>query len=472
MNKKLGIFLSVLLLLSVFASACSNNSKDTGSTGNSKNSNTAKTSSEEDVTLKMWTWKVAYVPGLEAAAKLFEEETGVKIEIETFTPDDTYRQKFLAAANTGNLPDIIHWWAGTNDSIETSVAELSGQYKDDTLSKFFTPAMSPIKITQEQVDTWQADDNATVVRKSLKAGEFYGLPLDIGGFFTFYGNKKLITDAGLEPVAPKTWEEFVKMMETIKKKTDVPGLVFGAKLPDLWENWAGSALSIMYNGPQGYIDLLERNAKMTEPKNLKVVNALGTLVEKDLLMPGILATDIDGGDQAFAAGKAAFNLGGSFTMSTLLAMGMNPDDFIAFPIPPLEGSQINEWATDPFTLTMMSVNDKSAHKDLGLQFIEFITTNPEASIAFANGAYTVPALILDGRSDELTPNLKAIADSFASEAGAYSEADPFIRAHRGDNKEWEIYFSSLQSMMEKKMTAQQVAQSFDDAMEDLKASGN
>jgi multiple sugar transport system substrate-binding protein len=462
--------LAVVLVFALIVSACGKGGQEAD--GSAASSGSGSAAPKQNVTLKLWTWKVAYTPGFEAAAKLFEQKTGAKIEIETFTPDDTYRQKFQAAANANNLPDIVNWWAGAGQSIENSLVELSGVVGQDVLSKYYSTAMDPIKVTQQQVDQWQSDKDATTVQKSLKAGEFYGLPLDIGGFFTFYGNKKLIEQAGLKAEAPKTWEDFVSMMETIKEKTGVPGLVFGGKLPDLWENWAGSALSIMYNGPQGYIDLLERKASMSDPNNLKVVNALGTLAQKDLLMPGILSTDIDGADQAFASGKAAFDLGGSFTMSTLLAMGMSADDFIAFPVPPLEGSKIDHWSTDPFTLTMMSVNKNSKNRDLALQFIQFLTTDPDAVVAFANGAYTVPALNLGDKAQELSPNLKAIVNSFSTEPGPYSQASPAINAYRGKNKEWEVYFQSAQAMMEKKMTAEQAAKSFDDTMKKMQASGN
>ncbi|OXL86105.1 hypothetical protein BCV73_25755 [Paenibacillus sp. SSG-1] len=461
MKRKATLMVTMLSVLCLFVSACSGGQKQEGGS-----------SAEGSKHLTMWTWKVAYTPGIEAAAKLYEEKTGVKVDVETFTPDDTYRQKFQAAANSKNLPDVVNWWATAGDSIEGSVLELSGEVGDDVLSKYYGTAMDPIKVTQSQVDSWQKDKNATTVQKSLKAGQFYGLPLDIGGFFTFYGNKQLIEKAGLTAEAPKTWEEFVTMMETIKSKTGTPGLVFGAKTSDLWENWAGSALAIMYGGPQSYIDLLERKAKMSDPEHLPVVQAVKTLADKDLLMPGILSTDIDGADQAFAAGKAAFDLGGSFTMSTLLAMGMKPEDIVTFPVPPIDGSKITSWTTDPFTLTMLSVNKDSKNKDAALDFIKYMTTDPDAAVAFANAAYTVPALNLGDRAKDLDPNLKAIVDSFATEPGPYSEAQPAISAYRGKNKEWEVYAQSIQSMIEKKMTAEQAAKKFDDTMKSLQASGN
>lgn len=453
------VLTAIILVFTLFVSACSSGGK------NSPNSN------GDAKTLTLWTWKVAYVPGFEAAAKLFEEKTGIKVVIETFTPDDTYRQKIQAAANSKTLPDVIHYWATNGDSLETSIMELSNEIGDDVLNQYFGPAMDPIRVSQKQVENWATNKDATNVQKGLKEGEFYGLPLDIGGFFTFYGNKKLIEQAGLKAEAPETWEQFVAMVETVQRETDVPGLVFGAKLEDLWENWAGSALQIMLNGPEGYIDLLERNAQMNDPKNIRVAGALGTLAEKGLLMPGILSTDIDGADQAFASGKAAFDLGGSFTMSTLLAMGMNAEDIIAFPIPALEGSKINKWATDPFTLTMMSVSKESKNSAEALDFITFITADPDAAIAFSNGAYTVSALKVGDRSKDLSPALKAMQESFATEPGPYSKVQPYID-NRGTNKEWEEFFQSMQSVIENKMTVDQATKKFDERMKSLQASGN
>ncbi|MFF2483447.1 ABC transporter substrate-binding protein [Paenibacillus sp. NPDC058071] len=468
MKRKAGwMLVSVIMVLSLLVSACSS-----GGGNNGGNSGGNGGSGKSDKTLTMWTWKVAYNPGFEAAAKVYEEKTGVKVKFETFTPDDTYRQKFKAAANSKTLPDVINWWATAGDSIEGSVEELSPIFGDDVLNQYFSTAMDPIRISDQQVESWKTDKNATEVQKSLKAGQYYGLPLDIGGFFTFYGNKKLIEEAGLTAEAPKTWEEFISMMETIKEKTGTPGLVVGAKVSDLWENWAGSALTIMLNGPEGYIDLLERKTKLSDPQNIKVVEAVSKLSEKDLLMPGVLSTDIDGADQAFAAGKAAFDLGGSFTMSTLLAMGMNQEDIITFPVPAIEGSKIPQWTTDPFTLTMLSVNKDSKNKEQALDFIKFMTTDPDAAVAFANGAISIPALNLGDRADDLEPNLKALSQSFATEPGPYSEAMPAINAYRTKNKEWEVYAQSVQSMWEKKMDAKAVAKKFDDTMESLKASGN
>jgi multiple sugar transport system substrate-binding protein len=120
---------------------------------------------------------------------------------------------------------------------------------------------------------------------------------------------------------------------------------------------------------------------------------------------------------------------------------------------------------------MLSVNKDSKNKDTALDFIKFMTTDPDAAVAFANAAYTIPALNLGSRANDLAPNLKAISQSFATKPGPYSEALPAINAYRTKNKEWEVYAQSIQSMWEKKMTAEDVAKKFDSTMESLKASG-
>jgi multiple sugar transport system substrate-binding protein len=47
-------------------------------------------SAQDPVELTMWTWKIFHVPGLEAVAANFEAETGIKVEIQAYNPDEVY----------------------------------------------------------------------------------------------------------------------------------------------------------------------------------------------------------------------------------------------------------------------------------------------------------------------------------------------------------------------------------------------
>ncbi len=417
-----------------------------------------------DKELTMWTWKVAYTPGFRAAAEAFEEKTGVRINIETFTPDNTYKQKVKAAANTKMLPDIIHWWGAKGEGIENSWLELSSYVDQEFKEGIYSSAWDRITVSEQDVKRWQDDEDASEVVKSLKVDEFYGVPNDVGSFFTFYGNKKIIEAAGLEAKAPSTWEEFIEMMVTIKEKTGKPGLVFGAKLADVYQNWCGNALMTMYYGPDGYSDILSRETRLSDPENIEVLYAAEKLVTNDLLIPGILSMSIDDADQAFATGRAAFDLGGSFTMSTLLAMGMDSDNLIAFPVPPIEGSKVMEWKTSPFLLTMLAVNRYSDNTDLALEFIEFVTTG-EGAVLFANDAFTIPAAIFsEENKDNLNSEILAMVNSFSYEDDLLAQV-PEYPTNFGANAEWQALNTMIQKMFSNEATSEEVANRFDEIME-------
>lgn len=415
------------------------------------------------VTLKMWTWKVAYVPGYEAAAKAYEKKTGVKVEIEVFTPDQVYQQKVTSSASADQLPDIINYWADVKAPFSDKFLDMSTVVDANWKKAIYTDAWYATTVNQDNVKNFAEDKNANAVLKSLKVGFMPGIPMDVGAFFMFYGNKKIMKQAGLTGEAPKTWEEFVAMMKTVKAKTGTPGLVFGAKIPDLWHNWAGVALFIMANGEENYAKLYKRETKMSDPENLRVLKAVETLGQEDLLMPGLLNTGIDEADQAFFAGKAAFDLGGSFTLSTLMAMGMKPEDIVVFPVPPIKGSKYTSWKINPFTLTMLSVAKNTTHKKQALDFVKYLTANKEGAGLFANNAYDIPACSLTDIK-KLVPSVAAITRSFSSEPDYIKP----IRALHPDkfwqNIEWRTHDTALQRMFGGKATAEDVANEFDTAM--------
>ena len=173
--------------------------------------------------------------------------------MEAFTPDDVYKAKVSSSGNAGNLADIVHYWAAVHE-IENAFFELSNSaiIDQEWKSRFLKQAFNPMTVKQSQYDEWQNKADVAQVKKDMKVGDCYGMPLEVGGFFTFYGNKKIMEQAGLKAEAPKTWEEFVAMMKTIKDKTGKAGLVMGAMSPDLWYNWCGTALEVMLNGEDGY----------------------------------------------------------------------------------------------------------------------------------------------------------------------------------------------------------------------------
>lgn len=420
---------------------------------------------KEPIEITMWTFKVAYVQGFQAVADQLEKDTGIKVKIESFTPDDVYRQKVTAVANAGGMPDIVHWWAGTGSNGD-SFLELSTKLDESFRNTFYRGAWDPIMVTEQKVKDFQDNQDATEFDKALKAGEYYGVPLDVGGFYTFFGNKKILEEAGLKAEAPKTWEDFVIMMKTVKEKTGKAGLVFGAKNGNVWSSWCANAMDIMYNGEDSYKALLNREEKMSDPKHIKVIQKIEELVKEDLLIPGILNMDIDVADQQFAAGNAAFDLGGSFTMSTLTAMGMKGEDIFAFSVPPISGSIYSEWTSNPFTLTQLSVSSEAdaEHQDAALQYVKYLSSK-DGAILFSNNAYTVSAIDLGNDTAKLSPDMLYMTKSFVSGETPYSKISSAEQSYFWTHAEWRAFETTIQKIIGGNATAEDAARDFDITME-------
>lgn len=415
-------------------------------------------------TLTVWTWKLAYIPGFEAAAAAFEKKSGVKVVFEPYTPDQTYRQKASAAAATNTLPDVVHWWGTVGVEFADQLVDMRDVLDASWKNQFYPVAWPPVTVSQSQYDDWQKGADTSPVYKNLKVGHIMGIPLDVGAFFMFYGNKKLLEKAGIPLTPPKTWEDFIAMMKTAKAKTGVPALTFGGKFLDLWANWCGNALMTMANGADGYGKLLKRETKLSDPENLRIIKAAYEVVKNDLLMPGLLNLTIDEADQAFYAGKAIFNLGGSFTLSTLIAMGMDPNDLVVFPVPPIAGSKLSPWKINPFTLTMMSVK-KGPNQKEAIDFVKFLCS-PEGSLLFAKNAYDIPAIDLGkaGVGDQLPTSLNLILGAFASDPDYFSQIADIYPRYFGDHKEWRVHDEMMGKMFAGRATPEEVGTAFDNAM--------
>ena len=150
-----------------------------------------------DKSLTCWTWKLAFMPGLEAAAKAYEAKTGIKVTFQAFTPDQTYKQKANAASATNSLPDLVHWWAATNMEFIDQLVDMRTQLDDSWKKQFYPVSWPPVTVSQAEVDDWQKKADVSPVFKELTVGHISGIPLDVGAFFMFYGNKKVLQEGGV-----------------------------------------------------------------------------------------------------------------------------------------------------------------------------------------------------------------------------------------------------------------------------------
>jgi multiple sugar transport system substrate-binding protein len=143
-------------------------------------------------------------------------------------------------------------------------------------------------------------------------------------------------------------------------------------------------------------------------------------------MPGSQTLTIDQADQAFAQGKSAFDVGGTFTLAFLKQNGMSPDDVLAFGLPAPADGAVPDRALGPLALTGLSVTSTSDQSDNARKWMEFLSQQ-DAATQFAKDSLDLPATELGADSANLLgPTLSSLVDSF--EGTPESTYDP----SRGD----------------------------------------
>lgn len=205
---------TVILVMALLASACSNGSNS----GTSSNSGGASTDSKKEVTLTYSIWDKIQQPAMEAIAKEFTEQNPhIKVKVEVI-PWADYWTKMSAAAPAGTLPDVF-WMHG-------------GQFIKYATGDFLEPITSKVQAGEIDLSNYEAD-LASIYTLN---GENYGVPKDFDTIGLAY-NKELFDQAGI-PYPDETWD-YAKLAEVAKQlsQPDKGIYGFGAKLDTQTGYW-------------------------------------------------------------------------------------------------------------------------------------------------------------------------------------------------------------------------------------------
>lgn len=370
-------------------------------------------SGSDDKTLEMWTFKQSHAAGLKAAAKDFEKETGIKVDVEVYTPDDAFVTKIQSSAKTGDLPDVMETHSDGED-LAFGVSGIARQLKDvaddEWLARFpeggvrESGFVTPDKLKENEAKTAKA--------YGVKLGDRYSIPFTVGTFGIVYANKQKLADAGItEP--PATWDEFTADLEkTTGQDAKEGGLGLGLKIPDTGLTWVAQPLAYSMLGRDGYEALFSRDtsANWASPNGTKVLEKYDELTP--YWTPGSQSLTIDEADQAFAQGKSAFLVGGTFTLSFLEQNGMDPDDVLAFGLPPVQDGQVTDLKLGPLALTNLVLSATSDQPDDAEKWARYLSEKDVAA-KFAEASSDLPAAELgDGADDAVGPALAAMLETF------------------------------------------------------------
>jgi len=432
MYKKLWALLSLLLVATMLLAAC-------GPAPEATDTPAAEAPPEGPVTLTMWTWKAFHLPGLEALAEQYFEETGVKVEFELIVPDDAYRTRLQTASQSGELPDIISYWSGGHwDEMVASdiIVNITDKVDDEWASSFLPGTFENTSIfTQARYDSCQA--NAECVSKERKVGEIYSVPFTVGSFGIVYANKSMMQEAGIDPsYVPANTDEFLDMMEQIQKATG-KGATIGGKFYDILRNWIVNDWAMTNCGVQTYVDALnaEPGATLTAECIQQAYALIGEMEARNLWNPGFQTLTIDEADLTFAQGEASVLFGGSFTLGFLLQNGMAAEDIAVITLPAMPTSQQNPIALSPFSLIEVMVTTHSEHPEEAVDFIRYLTS-PEAAATFARITGDLPGVAISSDPAVVGEVMSGLAGAYATAADGYRATDTWSNGIRAGGDVW------------------------------------
>lgn len=132
----------------------------------------------------------------------------IKIQMESVA-NDSYKQKIKVILGTDDAPDVFFSWSG----------EFMYKFVRENKIYDLTAALNQ--------DGWKDTLMESQLKPFTLNNKTYGTPYSVDGKVFFY-NTKIFKDNGLE--APKTWDEFLKVCETLKSKGITP-IAYGNQAP-------------------------------------------------------------------------------------------------------------------------------------------------------------------------------------------------------------------------------------------------
>lgn len=206
-------------------------------------------------------------------------------------------------------------------------------------------------------------------------GHVWGIPFYQISTTTFYYNKDIFDNLGIEE--PTTYEEMLAISKTIQNEMGIHAVLHQGITSVYWPMWFFEvyAQTSGNKSVENVIEFLKGNRTFTNSEEIAAFDLLANFSKDEILARESLDTDHDGMFAAFAQGKVAMILGGTWELAPLKdAVG---DAFtigvFGFPKVVTEPSVTPKHGGGPGRgLSIASFSDPE-NLDLALSFIEFLT---------------------------------------------------------------------------------------------------
>ncbi|WP_044974232.1 extracellular solute-binding protein [Ruminococcus sp. HUN007] len=354
---------------------------------NDGNSNAGSNDAAQETTLTLWsiaTESDSFHSAYANAIKDFEtSHPGVKVVHETFE-NESYKTKIKSAVAANELPDVFYTWAG---GFSQSFVD-SGKVLD--LSSYY--------------ENYKADLSEAAVANITYGGKVYGSTI-VTPVSAMWYNQKIFKENNLE--APATWDDFVKVCQTLKDAGVTP-IATSAK--DKWVlAMLHDGLTLKSVGPDKLQKtLLKQGGSYSDPDFLLSAQKIKELSDMGAFIDGAAALSNDEASAEFYAGKAAMYFTGSWMGGSIMTDAANPDDFSVAPIPVVndKNAKITDFMGGGADSLMVAASTKNA--DLSAEFA-FELTKGISKYAYLTGA-GIPAWKVNYDDSEVPALTKKVAD--------------------------------------------------------------
>ncbi|MBX6357522.1 MAG: extracellular solute-binding protein [Micromonosporaceae bacterium] len=261
-------------------------------------------------------------------AKAYESaHPGVKINI-TPLENEAFKAKLTTVTQAGNPPDIFHSWGG---------GVLENQVSAGLVKEFPADAQSWLStINKHGLEAYQVN------------GKQYGVPFDLGAVGFWY-NKELFEKAKVTEI-PKTWSEFLDVVQKIKAAGITPIALAGAEKWPAHFYW--SYLAIRYAGVDG-LEKAAKDGSFDTDDFVKAGEAFKKLIDLQPFQKGFLGAKYsanDGQAGIMGNGLAAMELMGQWAGPTEAAYSTSKegigDKLGFFPFPGLDPGENGKGSPD------------------------------------------------------------------------------------------------------------------------------
>ncbi|WP_214411161.1 ABC transporter substrate-binding protein [Sphaerisporangium fuscum] len=329
---------------------------------------------------------------LEPELKKFEQQTGIKVELEV-VPWADLLNRILAATTSGQGPDVLNIGNTWSASLQATGALLPWDQKNFD------------RIGGKDRFVESALGSAGAPGKDPAAVPLYSMS------YALYYNKKAFKDAGIDK-PPATWDELVA---DGKKLTKDGKWALGVEGSNLSENIHQVFVLAKQHGAD-FFDSSGKPAFTSDGAVAAVKQYVDFMAQDKIVAPGNAEYAQNQSLQDIATGKTAM-IFWQTAATTLKAHGMSPGDWGVAPIPvasgaPGQGQNVNSMVAG----INMAVFKNSDNLDGALKFVKFMTSDDEQKIL--NQTYGSIPPVKTAQEDPAfnTEDLAVLRDTLAKSA--------------------------------------------------------